>query len=270
MVDGRTQSLSLYHAIYGRRMAWKFKDKPVTRSAIERMLDAAVWAPNHRMTEPWRFIVLEKGSPVRQRAAELAGEFIRDRTGDRRAVAAGRNKVLHPPYVIYVYCVPGPDEETTQENYAAVCCAAQNISLAGATEGLAVTWETGGATKHKKLGEVLGAEDEWVLTTMLLIGYPDESPRARRTPVSRFVRWFGLDQMSPAITFRPERLLPEPDKATLPLGMQDIVAYCFKCRNTGEMDNPKPVTLKNGRPAADGSCKRCGTRVFRILKGDPL
>ena len=45
-----------------------------------------------------------------------------------------------------------------------------------------------------------------------------------------------------------------------------LVAYCFKCRASREIRNPEPVTLKNGRPATEGVCASCGTRVFRIGK----
>lgn len=185
------QPLSVYHAIYGRRSAWKFSGEPVDRMAIERMLDAAVWAPNHRLTEPWRFFVLEQGSAARAAAAELAGQFQGERTGDARRAEAARQKVLEPPVVIYVYAVPGPDEATTKENYASVCIAAHNIALAGAAEGLAVTWETGGATRHPGLKALLGAEDSWEMATMLLIGHPGEHPASRRSPASGFTRWFG-------------------------------------------------------------------------------
>ncbi len=188
---------SLYRTIYGRRMSWNFTDRPVSKTVIERMLDASVWAPNHRLTEPWRFVVLEKDSPARTKAADLACEAVIQRTGNEDRAEAGRNKVLDPPYVIYVYCVPGPDDETTRENYAAVCCAAQNISLAGAAEGLAVTWETGGITRHEGLNAALGAADDWALVTMLLIGYPGDAPRSRRTAVSNLSRWFGPDDDCP-------------------------------------------------------------------------
>ena len=184
----------IYQAIYGRRMAWAFKDKQVPQSAIERMLDAAVWAPNHRLTEPWRFFVLQKDSPARLKGAELAHESTLQRTDDSRRAEAAKEKVLDPPYVIYVYCVPGPNEETTKENYASVCCAAHNMALAVVAEGLSVTWETGGVTRHPRLHEVLGADEDWSLVTMLLIGYPNERPGARRTPVSQFVRWFPAEQ----------------------------------------------------------------------------
>ena len=44
-------------------------------------------------------------------------------------------------------------------------------------------------------------------------------------------------------------------------------AYCFKCRAKQPIQNAKGVTLKNGRPATQGTCPRCGTKVFRIGKG---
>ena len=191
-----TTPLSVYHAIYGRRSAWKFADRPVDRMAIERMLDAAIWAPNHRLTEPWRFFVLEQESLQRSRAAELAAEYQMQRTGDQRRADAARQKVLEPPVVIYVYTVPGPDDETTKENYASVCIASHNISLAGTAEGMAVTWETGGATRHPGLKELLGADESWEMATMLLIGHPGEHPVSRRSPASGFVRWFSAEVKS--------------------------------------------------------------------------
>jgi nitroreductase len=186
-------SVSVYQALYGRRMAWKFKDEPVPREAIERMLDVAVWAPNHRLTEPWRFFVLEKESPVRRKVAELAYDFVLEYTNLPGRALAARHKVLDPPMVIYVYCAPGPSEEATRENYAAVCCAIQNISLAGVAEGLAVAWETGGPVRHPDLKGVLGAEADWNMVAMLSIGAPAENLTSRRTPVSNFVRWFSQD-----------------------------------------------------------------------------
>src|SRR5919106_3547072 len=124
--------VSLYQALYGRRRAWKLKDEPVPEGVIRRMLDAAVWAPNHRMTEPWRFFVLGKESLMRRKVAQLAHDFVMDHRNSPDRALAARHKVLDPPMVVYVYSVPGPNEEVTRENYAAVCCAVQNILLAGA------------------------------------------------------------------------------------------------------------------------------------------
>ncbi|MEM0288023.1 MAG: DUF5679 domain-containing protein [Nitrososphaerota archaeon] len=42
-------------------------------------------------------------------------------------------------------------------------------------------------------------------------------------------------------------------------------AYCVKCRAKVEIKDPKEVTMKNGRKALQGSCPKCGTKLFRIL-----
>ena len=181
--------VSVYEALYRRRMAWSFKNEPVPREALDRMLDTAIWAPNHRLTEPWRFFILEKGSAAAETVAGLAHDFALERSGNAQRAEATRQSLLNTPVIMYMYSTPGRDEEGTQENYAAVCCAAHNIALAGVAEGLAVTWETGGPTRHPDLGKTLGADEEWTLATMLSIGYPDEDSNSRRTPVGSFVRW---------------------------------------------------------------------------------
>ena len=181
--------VSVYAALYRRRMAWTFKDQLVPRDALARMLDTAIWAPNHRLTEPWRFFILEQGSAALEQVAGMAHDFALQRSGNAQRAGATRDSLLRTPVVIYMYSTPGRDEEGTRENYASVCCAAQNIALAGVAEGLAVTWETGGPTRHPDLAKTLGAEDDWELATMLSIGYPAEDPASLRTPVSNFVQW---------------------------------------------------------------------------------
>ncbi len=43
-------------------------------------------------------------------------------------------------------------------------------------------------------------------------------------------------------------------------------AYCMKCRTKREIKDPKAITMKNGRPATQGTCPVCGTKIFRIGK----
>ena len=40
--------------------------------------------------------------------------------------------------------------------------------------------------------------------------------------------------------------------------------YCVKCRSKKEMKNAKAITMKNGKPATQGVCGSCGTKMFRI------
>lgn len=42
--------------------------------------------------------------------------------------------------------------------------------------------------------------------------------------------------------------------------------YCMKCREMKEMKHPKPVTMKNGKPANQGVCPSCGTKICKIGK----
>ncbi len=41
-------------------------------------------------------------------------------------------------------------------------------------------------------------------------------------------------------------------------------AYCVKCKGKVEIQNPQGITMKNGRPATQGTCPVCTTKVFRI------
>ncbi len=45
--------------------------------------------------------------------------------------------------------------------------------------------------------------------------------------------------------------------------------YCLKCREKREMQNPTAITMKNGRPATEGTCPVCSTRMFKIGGGKP-
>jgi hypothetical protein len=45
-----------------------------------------------------------------------------------------------------------------------------------------------------------------------------------------------------------------------------VIGYCMKCRAERDIANAKTVTMKNGRPATEGNCPACGTRMYRLGK----
>ena len=181
--------VTVYEALYRRRMSWEFQDSPIAKEVVERLLSTAVWAPNHRLTEPWRFFVVEKSSAMRNTLGDMAFEASMERNNNLDRAEATRKAQLDPPILIYVYTVPGANDSATTENYASVCCAVQNISLAGVAEGLAVTWETGGITRHPRLKEILGADPEWSLAGLLSIGIPAGPLESSRTSAASFTTW---------------------------------------------------------------------------------
>lgn len=50
------------------------------------------------------------------------------------------------------------------------------------------------------------------------------------------------------------------------LRREEMQAYCMKCRTKREMKDPKSIKMKNGKPATQGACPVCGTKMFRIGK----
>ena len=180
---------TVYEAIHNRRMNNEFTDATPSRESLQRMLDAAVWAPNHRLTNPWRFFVLEKGGEKRAEVAQLAYDNQFARSGNHENADGSRQRVLDSPGLIYVYSVPGDSEEMTQENYAAACCAVQNLLLAAVAEGLAGDWSTGNTTRHPALAETLGGESDWTMVGALFIGQPARPSASVRAPADEVTAW---------------------------------------------------------------------------------
>ena len=101
-------NVSVYEALYQRRMAWSFKDEAVPREVLERLLETAVWAPNHRLTEPWRIFVLEKGSEALEKAAGLAHDFRMQMQGNQQRADATRQSMMDTPVIMYPVLHPRP------------------------------------------------------------------------------------------------------------------------------------------------------------------
>ena len=188
-VQPPASTMSVYEAIHSRRMNNEFTDDVPPRESMERMIDAAIWAPNHRLTNPWRFFVLEKGGVKRDEVAQLAYDNIFERSGNHDNANGSRQRVLDAPALIYVYSVPGDREDLTQENYAAACCAVQNLLLAAVAEGLAGDWSTGNTTRHPRLAETLGAEADWTMVGALFIGQPSRPSASVRAAPAEVAVW---------------------------------------------------------------------------------
>ena len=182
-------AVSVYQAIHDRRMNNEFSAAVPPREALQRMLDAAIWAPNHRLTNPWRFFVLNKGGVKRAAVAQLAYDNIYQRSGNHDNANGSRQRVLDAPALIYAYSIPGDSPEMTQENYAAACCAVQNLLLAAVAEGLAGDWSTGNTTKHPDLAATLGAESDWTMVGALFIGQPARPSASVRTERDGVTAW---------------------------------------------------------------------------------
>ncbi len=142
--------MDVQQAIRERRTIGQFSDQPVTREQIERLLEAAVWAPNHRSTEPWRFHVV--AGAAREEMAEAIAATV-----DEGRARAARSKLTRSPVFIVVSQVRHEQDPVLDlEDYAACSCATQNLLLAAHAEGLAAKWSTGKLAHYVAAKEYLG------------------------------------------------------------------------------------------------------------------
>ena len=62
----------------------------------------------------------------------------------------------------------------------------------------------------------------------------------------------------------PDKPVAKP--TSTPKSPEALTAYCMKCHAKTEIKDPKAITMKTGKPATEGTCPKCPTRVFRIGK----
>jgi nitroreductase len=188
--------LEVNRAIETRQSIGRVRQDPVPRELVEKILESAVHAPNHKLTEPWRFhVFIGKGRGEFARArAELARLQARAE-GEEEEFAAGRisrerKKAFRAPVVIAVISKGGRDEVETLENYAACAAAVQNMQLAAHSLGLATIWRTGTFAYHPYMRDFFELEENDKIAAYLYLGYPDMSERPRRRePASSKTVW---------------------------------------------------------------------------------
>ncbi|MCK6540642.1 MAG: nitroreductase [Anaerolineales bacterium] len=175
--------MELFEAIHGRQSQGKVKPDAVPRETIEKLLSAAVQAPNHYKVRPWRFVVLT--GEGRNRLGDVMAASQRDRQPDLPQVAFDkiRSLPLRAPVVIAVG-VDKPSEEKVVEieNVCAAAAACQNILLAAQALGLGAKWRTGEWARDPKVKEFLGFAPDQHLIAFLYIGYPEFTLEPRERP----------------------------------------------------------------------------------------
>ncbi len=194
-VEIPASSVSVYDAIFNRRNVKEFTREPVPRETLERLFSAAVWAPNHRLTDPTRFFAVRRDSPMRTRIAEIAWKTTYDGVANpnpeqkQRSADTASDRVLNAPAMVYVYSLDGANDEVTRENYATSCCAIQNMALAAVAEDLRIDWSTGGLTRIPGLARILGADEAWTMVGVVFFGKAVALPNTQRRPHSEVVIW---------------------------------------------------------------------------------
>jgi nitroreductase len=183
-------------AILRRTSVRRYRAEPVPRETIERLLECAVRAPNHKLTEPWRFAVLT--GEAKATLAELRARHRLERYDDpdspdaRAGVEKVRRETLDTPAVIVIMARAQGEAVTREEDYAAVMMATANLMTAAQSLGLGTYLKTGVVMQDPELIELIKLPDGYRVVGILSLGYPaeTESPRRRRSP-GELTQWLG-------------------------------------------------------------------------------
>jgi nitroreductase len=179
-------------AIRQRRSIRKFTDGAITRAQIEQLLDAAVLAPNHRMTQPWRFYVL--GPQARRAYGAALGARKARKVEDPEAARQVRDKVAAEheslPAMIVVAMTQDEDAAIREEDYAAVMMAVQNLSLAAAELGLGTHIKSGAVMDDPAARAAAQVGEGERIVAVINVGVPAEVPPSKdRAPASSHTKW---------------------------------------------------------------------------------
>jgi len=185
-------------AIKNRRSVKNVNQEAIPeRQLIEAILEAGMWAPNHHLTEPWRFIVIT--SSERLRLGESMAEALRatmkvDDPRVEEVLKLERAKTLRAPVIIAVIsCQNGGEKIVPQEEMVAVGAALQNILLAAHSLGLGSIVRTGPHSYSQPVRSYLELQEKELLIGLVYVGYPIEPPRpSKRSPLQTKVQWRGF------------------------------------------------------------------------------
>ena len=144
----------VHEALRTRRTVHNFdNDRAVPDEVLHRAVEAATYAPNHKMTEPWLFRRL--GRDAIEAIASLNAASIADPA--KAAAKAKRWADIKNWLVVTSRITPG-DDLLTREDYAATCCAVQNLQLSFAADGVGTKWTSGDIQRTPEFERICGVD----------------------------------------------------------------------------------------------------------------
>jgi nitroreductase len=162
-------------AVRTRRTHKAYERQPVDRATVEELLELARWAPNHHLTEPWRFRVIGPETFARLVAAGKPNEA---------------EKLGRAPTLVVASARLTGDEHQNREDVLATACAVYIVLLAAHARGLASYWRTPALFETAAGCAAAGLEDDEEFVALIHLGQPATSPPAKeRKPPAEYVEF---------------------------------------------------------------------------------
>ena len=171
-----------------------YTGETVSRDIIQQMLENANWAPNHKMTEPWRFVVFS-GEGLKKLAEFQAACYkevtSRDLTFKEERYQAMLTKPTLSSHIISIGMKRDEAKRLPEiEELGAVYCAVENMYLTATAYGVGCYLSSGGVTYFEEAKEFFGLGEDDKLLGFLNIGIPNgTTPDRRRRAIEAKVKW---------------------------------------------------------------------------------
>ncbi len=182
-------------ALRGRRSVGKLGGD-VSEEVLRELIELATLAPNHKMTEPWRFTVLRGAARERFGAvwAEIAGRKT-ELTGEQRIelMRGAAAKALRAPVIVAVSVRTDGDPVRAVEDFAAASAAVQNMLLAAHARGLGAIWRTGDVAYRHEVKTFLGLDSGDRIVAFVYLGEPTmPAPQPKPRALDAVVRFVDV------------------------------------------------------------------------------
>lgn len=169
--------MDLEKAIRTRRTHKAFGPRELDAELLDELFELARWAPNHHLTNPWRFRVL--GPRTRKALMELA-------ESEKPGAAV---KLQRAPTLVAVSVIQTGDPDQDREDLLAGAVAAYIVLLSAHARGLSGYWRTVGLLEDPRARELLGLGEEESPIGLLYLGDPVQEQRVpERSPLEQIVR----------------------------------------------------------------------------------
>ncbi len=201
--------MDIFEAIYTRRSIRRYQDRPVARALIEKILDAARWAPSAHNRQPWRFVVIERAETKDALASAMGKQLRADLERDGAApeaiekdVTRSYQRITRAPTVIVV-CMTMRDMDAygdTRRKKAefvlagqSVAMAVQNLLLAAHALGLGACWMCAPLFAQDTVRAVLQLDADWDPQSLITLGYAAEDKAQARVALDLHVKFLDTD-----------------------------------------------------------------------------
>ncbi len=172
-----------------------YANRKLHREQIEVILNNAIWAPTHGMTQPWQFKVFT-GEGLKK-LSDFLSSFYKENTPESSFSEMKFNKLKNRPLmsgaVIAVSLKRGDNEKIPEiEEIEAVACAIQNMHLTCTAWGLGAFWSTPKLIYQPEIQDFLDLKDEDKCLGLFYIGYVKEDyewPKGQRKPIEYYTTW---------------------------------------------------------------------------------